>query len=240
MVRWTKPHSDAAVGDDGQSHAPGVAAILPLVLRGAGLPVTDFDGSSHQCLVVNAPAFITRPAADPGFIHLDMLSRPAADPVPIGPNHARAKLVQNAEGGFVPGQPELPLKLHRRHARRLAGNQIGGPEPGAQGSVAALHDRADGQSGLPATRATSQYAGPRGDAERFAHDVALRTGEPASPASPLEVGGAGRVVGKKSLKLGKRSREWQIGAVDNVHGPASVSRPPTIRSGCMRQPDRHG
>ena len=58
----------AAVGSDGQPHAPGVAAILPLVLRGAGLPVADFDGSSHQRLVVNASAFTTRPASNIGFV----------------------------------------------------------------------------------------------------------------------------------------------------------------------------
>lgn len=44
----------AAVGGDGQPHAPGVAAILSLVLRGARLPVADLDGGSHQRLVMNA------------------------------------------------------------------------------------------------------------------------------------------------------------------------------------------
>ena len=52
-----------------------------------------------------------------------MLSGPAANPVLIGSHHARAELVQNAEGGLISRQPKLPLKLHRRHALRLAGNQ---------------------------------------------------------------------------------------------------------------------
>ena len=115
-----------------------------------------------------------------------MVSCPTGtDPVLIGPHHTRAELMQDAEGGFVPRQPKLPLKLHRRHARRLAGDQIGGPKPRAQRRVAALHDRADGQSRLAAASATGQDAGPRGDAERFTHDAAVRAGEPVTPASPF-------------------------------------------------------
>ena len=147
--------------------------------------------------------------------------------------------MQNAEGGFVPRQPKLPLKLHRRHARRLAGDQIGGPKPRAQRRVAALHDRADGQSRLAAASATGQDAGPRGDAERFTHDAAARAGEPVAPASPFQVGGAGRIVGEKSLKLGEGLRQGQVGAVENVHDLLSVLRTQSIPSGCMRQADRH-
>ena len=146
--------------------------------------------------MVNASAFTTRPASNVGFVHLDMLSCPGADPVLIGPHHARAELMQDAEGGLVPRQPKLPLKLHRRHARRLAGDQIGGPEPCAQRRVAALHDRADGQSRLAAASATGQDAGPRGDAERFTHDAAVRAGETATPASLFQVGSADRIVGE--------------------------------------------
>ena len=73
--------------------------------------MADFDGSSHQRLVVNASAFTTRPASNIGFVHLDMLSCPGTDPVLIGPHHTRAELMQDAEGGFVPRQPKLPLKL---------------------------------------------------------------------------------------------------------------------------------
>ena len=135
-------------------------------------------------------------------------------------------------------QPKLPLKLHRRHARRLAGDHIGSPKPRAQRRVAALHDRADGQSRLAAASATGQDARPRGDAERFTHDAAVRAGEPVTPASFFQVGGAGRIVGEKSLKLRERSREWQVGSVENVHGSLSASRTQSIPSGCMRQADR--
>jgi hypothetical protein len=36
-----------------------------------------------------------------------MTVRLAADPVLLGPYHARAELVQDSEGGFVPCQPKL-------------------------------------------------------------------------------------------------------------------------------------
>ncbi len=135
-----------------------------------------------------------------------------------------------------PRQPKLPLKLHRRHARRLAGDHIGSPKPRAQRRVAALHDRADGQSRLAAASATGQDARPRGDAERFTHDAAVRAGEPVTPASFFQVGGAGRIVGEKSLKLRERSREWQVGSVENVHGSLSASRTQSILVGvCVKR-----
>jgi hypothetical protein len=41
--------------------------------------------------------------------------------------------------------------------------------------------------------------------------------EAAAPASLLQVGGAGRVVGKKSLKLWERLGEPKIATLVNVH-----------------------
>jgi hypothetical protein len=41
--------------------------------------------------------------------------------------------------------------------------------------------------------------------------------EPAAPASLLQVGGTGRVVGKKSLKLWERLWEPKIATLMNVH-----------------------
>ena len=41
--------------------------------------------------------------------------------------------------------------------------------------------------------------------------------KPVAPASPLQVGGAGRVVGKKSLELWERLWEPKIATLVNVH-----------------------
>src|SRR5271166_3994957 len=66
----------AAVSSDGQSHSTGIAAILPLVLCRARLPVANLDSGGHQRFVVDAPAFAARPSTDPRLIDLHMLFRP--------------------------------------------------------------------------------------------------------------------------------------------------------------------
>ena len=77
-----------------------------------------------------------------------MLFGPTVDAVLVRPHHAGPKFVQDAEGGFVSRQPGLPLKLLRRNARRLPGDEIRGPEPDAEPSVAAFHDGGDQQASL--------------------------------------------------------------------------------------------
>ena len=166
-----------------------------------------------------------------------MLSGPAANPVLIGSHHARAELVQNAEGGLISRQPKLPLKLHRRHALRLAGNQISRPEPNAQRRMAALHHGSHGQSRVATAMAASQNAGTI--FKRFPNRPAVRADEPLAPTGLFQVGGTGRIIRKKPLELGERFREWQIGAGENVHGQRAVSalRPRSNSPICGCQPD---
>ena len=64
----------AAVRRDGQPNAPGIAAILPLVVRGARLAMANLDSAGDKNLMVDATAFAARPSADPGFIDFDMLA----------------------------------------------------------------------------------------------------------------------------------------------------------------------
>jgi hypothetical protein len=146
---------------------------------------------------VDATAFAARPAADPGFIDLHVLAGPAADPVLIRAHHPRAELVENLERRFVARQAKLSLKLHGRHAGCLAGNQIGRPKPYAQRRVRARHDCSHRQSGVSAALAAAQDAGSISEAERFSRHLTMGANEPAAPASLLQVGGAGRVVGGK-------------------------------------------
>ena len=91
----------AAVGNDGQPHSPGIASILPLVLRSARFPVADFDSSGDQRFVMDTTAFDACPTTDPRLINLDVPFRTTADPVPIWSDHASAQLVQDAVSGFV-------------------------------------------------------------------------------------------------------------------------------------------
>ena len=168
-----------------------------------------------------------------------MLSGPASNPVLIGSYHASTELMQNAKGGFISRQPELPLKLHRRHALRLAGNQISRPEPYAERRVAALHHGANQKTGLAAAGSPRQDAGPRGDAERLRDNTAVRAGEAALPARLFKISGARLVVREKPLELRERFRERKVGAVENVHSsPISASCIHLVPGAGVRQAEK--
>ena len=108
-------------------------------------------------------------------------------------------------------------KLHGRHAGCLAGHQIGRPKPYAQRRVRARHDRSHRQSGVTAALAAAQDARTICEAERLSRRLTMGANKPVAPASLLQVGGAGRVVGKKSLELWERLWEPKIATLVNVH-----------------------
>ena len=120
----------------GEPNASGIASVFPVVELGARLSMTHLDGTGDGNLVVNTTAFPTRSPANPGFVHLNMVLGLSTDPVLVGPHHARAELVENLKGRLVARKTKLPLKLHGGHAGRLTGDQISGPEPDVQRSVA--------------------------------------------------------------------------------------------------------
>jgi hypothetical protein len=132
-----------------------------------------------------------------------MLGGLTSDPVLVGPHHGRAELVEDSEGGLVAREPKLALKLHGGHAGRLAGDQIGRPEPNAQRRMAALHDGPCRQPRLAAAVAAGQDARPRGDAEWFADFPAMGAEETAGPAGLFKIAGAPRVVRKKCWNSGR-------------------------------------
>ena len=111
----------------------------------------------------------------------------------------------------------MPLELDGRHAGGLAGDQVGGPEPDEQRRVAALHNRADGQSCLTPAFAACQHARAGRNAERFASHTTVRTDEAVSPARLFEVFSAGGIVREKPLKLRQRLRKRQRGVLVDVH-----------------------
>src|SRR5271165_1447750 len=207
----------ASVSDDCQPNAPRIAPILSLVLRGSRLPMAHLNGAGDQNLVVNASAFAACPTADPGFVHLDMLVRAATDAILVRADHSGAQFVEDLKGCLVTREPELPLKLDGRHAGGLAGDQIGGPEPGGQRRMAALHDRADSQSCLTSAFAACQHARAGGNAERFASHTTVLTDEAVSPTRLFEVFGTGSIVWEEPLKLGQRLRKRQRGVLVDVH-----------------------
>ena len=125
------------------------------------------------------------------------------DPAALSaPHHARAELVENLKGRLVARKTKLPLKLHGGHAGRLTGDQISGPEPDVQRSVATLHHCSHRQPGVLAALAAAQDARAVFKVERLSRRAAVRAGKAVSPAGFLQVGGAGRIIGEKSLELG--------------------------------------
>ena len=146
-----------------------------------------------------------------------MLAGPTADPVLIRAHHPRAELVEDLERRLVARQAKLSPKLHGRHAGCLAGHQIGRPKPYAQRRVRARHDRSHRQSGVTAALAAAQDARTICEAERLSRRLTMGANKPVAPASLLQVGGAGRVVGKKSLELWERLWEPKIATLVNVH-----------------------
>ena len=207
----------AAVRHDGEPNPPGIATTLPLVELGARLALANLHSAGDKNLIVDATAFAARPAASPGFIDFDVLAGPAADPVLIRAHHPRAELVEDLERRLVARQAKLSPKLHGRHAGCLAGHQIGRPKPYAQRRVRARHDRSHRQSGVTAALAAAQDARTICEAERLSRRLTMGANKPVAPASLLQVGGAGRVVGKKSLELWKRLWEPKIATLVNVH-----------------------
>ena len=85
---------------------------------------------------------------------------------------------------------------------RLTGDQISGPEPDVQRSVATLHHCSHRQPGVLAALAAAQDARAVFKVERLSRRAAVRAGKAVSPAGFLQVGGAGRIIGEKSLELG--------------------------------------
>ena len=161
--------------------------------------MANLDSGGHQRFVVDAPAFAARPSADPCLINLDMLFRPTTDTVLVRPHHARAQFVQDAEGSFISCQPKLPLKLHRRHPRRLAGDKVSGPEPDAERRMTAFHDGADQEAGLAATRTALQNTGSGDDAEGLGDLAAMRADKTVRPTGAPKIGSTCRVIGKQLL-----------------------------------------
>ncbi len=82
--------------------------------------------------------------------------------------------MENLKGRLVARKTKLPLKLHGGHAGRLTGEQISGPEPDVQRSVATLHHCSHRQPGVLAALAAAQDARAVFKVERLSRRAAVR------------------------------------------------------------------
>src|SRR5208283_2815383 len=102
--------------------------------------------------------------------------------------------------------------------RRLAGDEVRGPEPDAERRMTAFHDGADQEAGLAATRTALQNTGAGDNVEGLGDLTAIRADKAVRPTGALKIGGTRRVTGKQPLKLRKRLGKSQIVALVDVHG----------------------
>ncbi len=175
-------------GGDGEANTTGVAAIVPFVLCCARLPMANFDGGNHLCLIPDTPAIAARFPAHIGILHKlrAVMVRPGQDR--IGGKADGAELAEDAESGFVARQTKLTLELHRRHAGRLTDDGVGSPEPDAEGRMTALHHRTNGQSCVLATFAAAQDARAVIETEWLSASLTVRANETAVPAGLFKIG----------------------------------------------------
>ena len=174
------------------------------------------NGAGDQNLVVNAPTLTACPAANPAFVHLDMLFCAATDAVLIRAHHSGAQFVEKLKSCLIPRDPKLALKLDSRHAGSLAGDQVGGLKPSGQRRVATLHDRANRQPGLTPAFAACQHPWAGRDVERRAGHPTVRTDKTVLPAQLFEIRSTSHIVRKEPLKFRQRLRIRQRGVLIDV------------------------
>jgi len=170
------PHKIAksllAAVSDRKTNPAGVTTASPL-LRTWLLAPSDLDGSDNRDLVVDPAPLPSGSAADLGFVNLDVFKGEIpTDAVLVWAYHAGAKLVEDEEGCFVAGDIKLALELPRGHPRRLAGNQVGGPEPGAQWRVTVFHHRPNPQPGFFPAFPANQHLWAGRQSERLSYGLA--------------------------------------------------------------------
>src|SRR5271170_1366943 len=123
-----------------------------------------------------------------------MIPRMATDPIATGSDHTGAEFVKYLERRLITVQAKLPLELDRRHAGRMARNEVCRPEPDRQRRAGPLHDRAGRQRIIPLTFAAPQNLRPVGEAVGFAGFAAPSADEPVAPADGFKVSSASRIV----------------------------------------------
>ena len=177
----------------GEPDTPGTG-VRPFACPARFPADDDLDGTSDENLVVDTPAFAASPSTNPS--RLSQRS-PGLPPIrSLIADHASAELVENAEGRLI-GQV---LKLNRRDAGRLAGDQISRPKPCAQRHMAAFHDGANRQ----ALGGTRQRRTP--DEWRCGRDrLRMAIHEAVAPSS-FFLGSTLRFIGKKLLKLARKGK----------------------------------
>ena len=83
--------------------------------------------------------------------------------------------------------------------------------------MTALHDGADQEASLAATRTALQNTGSGDNAERLGDVAAMRADKAVRPTGAPKIGRTCRIIGKQLLKLRERLGKPQIVALLDVH-----------------------
>ena len=153
---------------------------------------------------MDAAPLASRATSNPSFVGFDMPIWHPANPVLIRADHPGPQLVEHQERRFVAADAKLSLKLNGGHARRLAGHQVGCPEPDAQGHVRVLHDSPHRQPRLPAAFAATENPWASACPERFTGCQAMGADKSLRPAGLFQIGRARRVIREHALKFRER------------------------------------
>ena len=216
----------AALRHNGKPNPSGIATIAVVIEGTISFAVAYFNGSGDDRLVVHASAFTACSTAHIGFVDLDVFIWFAPDLILIRAHHANTQFVKNLIGRLVPRKPELSLKLNGRDTRRLAGDQIGRPEPYRQRRVSTLHDGAGSEVAIDLALTTPKNSRAVGESIGLAGHCTARTNEPILPARTFKISRARSFVREQSLKFGKRARKWQITSLKYIdsHGRPTSTR----------------
>jgi hypothetical protein len=208
----------------------GIASATTGLRTKLRFTLADLDGGNNERLIMDATAKAARRTANPSFIDLDMPIQVAANAVTVRANHTGAQLVEDLEGRLVAGQAKLALKLDRAQSRRVAGDQIGCPEPRRERHAGALHDAAGGQANVATAATAAQDVRAVGEAKRLGLELAMGAAETLFPPQFFKVFRAGSVVRKELLKLRERAREGQTLVLEDVSGHCLSPQPYEGRS----------
>jgi hypothetical protein len=214
----------ATVRDNGETNTTGIPPTFAFVEFGPRFSLYDLNGSSDNDFAVNAPAFPSGLSSDITFVDFNVLACFASYAILIWTHHASAELVENLESRLVTGNTQLPLKLHGRHARGLASQQIGAPKPDMQRRMRTFHYRSHRQSCVAPALAASKYTGAIWKSKRIARRCTIRADKPVAPTKFLQINCTGFIVGKKPLKLRKGLGERKVIVLMNTHDWVSYPR----------------